>query len=294
MRKAILVYNPLSGQRGIPYKLDYIISRFMNMGVLIQPFRTYDVDENMLLNVLKDGNYSCIVISGGDGTINTVVNVMLKRKINLPIGIIPSGTCNDFARCLRIPSKLDKCLDIILEGNTIEIDTGVVNGERYFLNSCAGGILVDVSFSTSGELKKNIGPLAYYLKALGEMANIKPFRLKLTANGQVIDEDALRFIILNGRHAAGLNNIAGTADLTDGFMDIIIIKNCWHIDIAGILLKFLANDLLNHKSIIHLKAKSCIIEGNSDVALTLDGEKGPGLPIKVEFINKFLRVFVKQ
>lgn len=293
MEKAILVYNPLSGQRSVPYKIDHIMGRFMDNDILIQPFRTYNIEEDKLLDILNNGNYSRVIISGGDGTINTVVNIMLKNNINLPIGIIPSGTCNDFARCLRIPSNLDKCLDIVLSGKTIKIDVGIVNGEKYFLNTCAGGILVDVSFSTSGELKKNIGPLAYYLRALGEMANIRPFNLKLTANGQNIDVDALMFIILNGRHAAGFNNIAGTADLTDGLMDIIIIKNCWHIDVAGILLKVLANDLLSHKSIISLKAKFCVIEGDSNVALTLDGEKGPGLPISVEFINKHLSVFVR-
>lgn len=292
MKKALLVYNPLSGQRSVPYKIDHIIGRFMSNNVLIQPYRTYDIEEGKLLSILNDNNYSYIIISGGDGTINTMVNTMLKNNINLPIGIIPSGTCNDFARCLRIPSNLDKCLDIILAGKTVKIDVGLVNDKKYFLNTCAGGILVDISFSTSGELKKNIGPLAYYLKALGEIGNIRPFNLKLTANGQVTDVEALMFIILNGRHAAGFNNIAGKADLTDGLMDIIIIKNCWHIDMAGILLKVLANDLMSHKSIISLKAKSCYIEGNNNVALTLDGEKGPDLPISVEFINKCLSVFV--
>ncbi len=292
MNKALLVYNPLSGQRSVPYKIDHIIGRFMNSNVLIQPYRTYDIEENKLLDVLNGVNYRYVVISGGDGTINAVVNIMLKNNINLPIGIIPSGTCNDFARSLEIPSNLDKCLDIILLGNTLKIDVGIVNNEEYFLNTCAGGILVDISYSTSGELKRNIGPLAYYLKALSEVANIRPFNLKLTANAQSMDIDALMFIILNGRHAAGFNNIAGKADLTDGLMDIIIIKNCWHIDMAGILLKVLANDLISHRSIISLKAKSCVIEGNNNVALTLDGEKGPNLPISVEFINKCLSVFV--
>ncbi|HHY23041.1 MAG TPA: YegS/Rv2252/BmrU family lipid kinase [Clostridiaceae bacterium] len=292
MNKALLIYNPLSGQRSVPYKIDHIIARFMNSNVLVQPYRTYNIEENKLLSILNNSKYSYVVISGGDGTINAVVNIMLKNNINLPIGIIPSGTCNDFARSLEIPSSLDKCLDIILSGNTLEIDVGIVNGKEYFLNTCAGGILVDISYSTSGELKRNIGPLAYYLKALSEMANIRPFNLKLTANEQSMNIDALMFIILNGRHAAGFNNIAGKADLTDGLMDIIIIKNCWHIDMAGILLKVLANDLMSHRSIISLKTKSCVIEGNNNVALTLDGEKGPNLPISVEFIHKCLSVFI--
>jgi len=294
LKKAILIYNPLSGQRSLPGKLDSIIARFMDKGILLQPYRIYsDRQYELLLEVLKTENYSSAVISGGDGTINTIINTMLINNINIPVGIIPSGTCNDFARSIGMPSNINQCLDIILSGKTIDIDVGLVNGERYFLNTCAGGILVDVSFNTRGDLKKNIGPLAYYLTALGEISNIRPFNLKLKTEDDYIEVETLLFIILNGRHVGGFNNIAWKADLTDGLMDIVIIKNCWHIDMAGILLKVLANDLMRDKNIISFKAQKCTIEGDINVALTLDGERGPDLPISVEFINKRLSVFVR-
>jgi len=294
LKKAILVYNPFSGQRLLSSKLDNIIARFMSREILLQPYRVYNEKHfRMLPHILKSENYSSVIISGGDGTVNMVTNIMLSNDINIPVGIIPSGTCNDFARSIGLPVKIDKCVDIILSEKTLDIDVGLVNGEVYFLNTCAGGILVDVSYSTSGELKKNIGSLAYYLKALGEISNTKPFHLKLETENESIELEALMFLILNGRHVGGFNNVAWKADLTDGLMDIIIIKNCWHIDLAGILIKVLANELAKDKNIISLKAKKCTIEGNSDVALSLDGEKGPNLPITVEFINKKLSVFVK-
>jgi len=89
MKRAILVYNPLSGQRNVPSKIDHIIGRFMENGILIQPYRTYNVEDNILLELLNKDQYSFVIISGGDGTINSVVNVMLKNNIDLPIGIIP-------------------------------------------------------------------------------------------------------------------------------------------------------------------------------------------------------------
>jgi diacylglycerol kinase (ATP) len=96
MKKAIFAYNPLSGQRSVPAKLDYIIKRFMQEDVLLQPYRIYDGQKEKLVRVLKESNYSYMVISGGDGTISSIVDGMLKNNINLPIGVIPSGTCNDF------------------------------------------------------------------------------------------------------------------------------------------------------------------------------------------------------
>lgn len=293
MKKAIFVYNPLSGQRSVPAKLDYIIKRFMQEDVLLQPYRIYDGQQDKFVRILKEDNYSYIVISGGDGTISSIVDVMLKNNINLPIGVIPSGTCNDFARSLGIPYDMKKCIDIILSGNFADIDVGLINEEKHFLNTCAGGIFVDVSYSTRSDLKRSLGPLAYYIKALGEVGNIKPIRFKIKTDTEIIEQDFLLFLILNGRHAAGFNNIIEKADISDGLMDIVLIKNCLHIDMAALFFKVLRNDFLNDKNVMWLRTKACIIEGDSKVALTIDGEEGGTLPISVKFLNKVLKVFVK-
>lgn len=293
MNKAIFIYNPLSGNRSIAKRLDYIMGRFMDCGILLQPYRIQEDAEKKLPEVLEKGDYSLAVVSGGDGTISSVLNTILKCGVKLPIGVIPAGTCNDFARSLEIPKDLNKCLDIILGGNTIDVDVGLINDEKYFLNTCGGGSFVDVSFSTSNEMKKNLGPLSYYLKALTEVSNIKPFKARVTTESEVVEEDLLLFLIINGRHAAGFSNLVKDADFSDGLMDIILIKHCLHIDMAGMLLKVLRDDLQKAKHVITLKAKECTIESLGNVAITIDGEKGNGLPIKVEFLQKALTVFIK-
>ncbi|MDP2930153.1 MAG: lipid kinase, partial [bacterium] len=168
-----------------------------------------------------------------------------------------------------------------------------INEDKYFLSTCAGGIFVDASYRTHSELKKNFGPFAYYLKALTELKSIKPFKLKIKTDTDNIDEKVLLFVILNGKHAAGFPNFSNDADFSDGMMDIVMIKNCLHIDLAGLFLKVLSNSSLKDKNVTTLKTSSCVIEGSSDIALSVDGEKGPNLPINVRFINKALNVFVK-
>ncbi|HPU42068.1 MAG TPA: diacylglycerol kinase family protein, partial [Acetivibrio clariflavus] len=71
----------------------------------------------------------------------------------------PSGTCNDFASMLNISSDLDENIDTILAGKTVKVDVGLINGQDYFLSSCAGGVFVDVSYSTNNDLKKISGLL---------------------------------------------------------------------------------------------------------------------------------------
>lgn len=293
MEKVLLVYNPLSGNRSVPNKLDYIISRFISRDMLVTPFRMEMECGDRLQQLLSYDEYSYVVVSGGDGTVNMIASTLLAAGRDIPIGIIPSGTCNDFARSLNIPTDMKKCLDIILAGNIVQIDAGLINNEKYCLNTCAGGNFVDVSFNTNSELKKNFGPLAYYVTALGELTNLKPVRLKLTTDNEVVEDEFLLFLILNGKHAAGFSNLAGEADLSDGFMDILLLKNCLHIELAGTFFKVLNNDFVNDRNVIWLRTNKCVIEGDSGFSLSVDGEKWKGLPISIQFIQQVLNIFVK-
>lgn len=294
MKKALLVYNPLSGNRNVPKKLDYIISRFMMKDILVVPFRVDGDCSEKISRLLSEEDYSFVAVSGGDGTVNMIAAAVLSKGIDVPIGVIPSGTCNDFARSLNIPSDMEKCLDIILDGNIVNIDAGIINNEKYTLNTCAGGNFVDVSFSTSSELKKNLGPLAYYVTALGEFTNTKSVKLKLTTENETVEGEFLLFLILNGKHAAGFTNILGMADLSDGYMDILLIKNCLHIEMAGLFFRILNNDdITADKNVICLKCKECTIEGDEGFSLSVDGEEWGKLPVTVKFIHQVLKVFVK-
>ncbi|NTV90623.1 MAG: hypothetical protein HGA22_09755, partial [Clostridiales bacterium] len=147
---------------------------------------------------------------------------------------------------------------------------------------------------TSNELKKNFGPLAYYMKALGEVTQMKPVNLIITTDDEVIQRDFLFFLILNGKHAAGFTDLNKCADLSDGFMDILLLNNCPPIELAGLFLKVIGNDFINDKNITWLKTRKCTIEGSPDFKLSLDGESWGRLPISVNFINKVLTVFVSR
>lgn len=295
-KKAIFIYNPLSGNHIIPRNLDMIIGKFQERGIVLQPYRILNMQSEELIDELKNGNYSYVVASGGDGTLNYIANLILANNLDLPMGILPSGTCNDFARCLKLPSSLKDCIDVILNGITVEVDAGLINNEQYFLSTCAGGIFVDVSFNTNNEFKKNLGPFAYYLKAIGEMGNIRPFKIKITTDSVTIEDEALLFAILNGKNVGGFSNVIREADLSDGFMDIMLVRNCSHIDLAGLFFKILNNDAttFQNKYITKMQAKTCTIESDSNVSVSIDGEEGRGLPLEIRFINKALKVFVKN
>lgn len=291
MKKALIVYNPLAGNRYVPKQLDYIVARFLENDTIVVPFRLSRENSAELEKVLLNESFDYVVVSGGDGTVNSIASVILDNGLDMPIGVIPAGTCNDFARSLNIPTDMKKCLDIIFSGNIMEIDTGLINGEKYCLNTCAGGNFVDVSYSTDGELKKRFGPLAYYMTALGELATLKPVRLKLTTDDEVIEGEFLLFLILNGRHAAGFWNLVEEADLSDGYMDILLVRNCLHVEMAALFFKVLNNDFVNDRNVMWLRTGKCRIEGDSGFNLSVDGEEWKSLPIDIEFLHRKIKVF---
>lgn len=292
MRRALFIYNPRSGNRAVPSRLDYVVKRFMSGDVILHPFRIGQGSDDRVGDLLRTENYSFVMASGGDGTINYVVNSMFECGISIPIGIIPSGTCNDLARSLSISDNLEKAIDIVLKGKIMAIDTGLINDDRYFINTCAGGAFADVSYTTSDDLKKNIGQLAYYIMGLSSLTSIKPFMVRMQMDDKYIEEEIILFIILNGKHVGGFNNISSHADISDGLMDIILIKNCQPYELPGLFIRVLNCSLLQDKRVASYKCSFCSIESNIKTYLSVDGEKAGELPISVRFIKRNLKVFV--
>lgn len=292
MRKAILVYNPLSGARFVANKLGYIFDKFQSEGILVQPYILEFNGLHELINILKKEEYELVVAAGGDGTINFVANALMMSGLRIPLGVIPAGTCNDFAACIGVSINFERSVDIILQGKVKKVDIGLLNKEKYFLNTYAGGAFADISFKTDNELKKNLGAFAYYIKALSEVTNIRSFELVINTGKEEIKENAILFFITNGKNIGGFSNLVKRASITDGMMDIVIIKECSHIDLIALFFKVLNGTLDNNPNVNIMKVKKCFISTSREIVSTVDGEKGDSLPAVVEFINKGLEVFV--
>jgi YegS/Rv2252/BmrU family lipid kinase len=291
MKKALFLYNPQSGDRSVPKRLDYIVDRFQSYNILLQPYRIgYDGIEN-IKNIFTEEYFDMAIASGGDGTINSVANYMLDNNIDIPFGLIPSGTCNDFARSLNIDMDLDNCIDIILNNKKLKVDVGKVNDGQNFLGTFAGGVFVSASFNTNNQLKKNLGAFAYYLMGINEMKNLKPFKIKFTTESNIIEEEIFLFIVLNGSNVAGFSDVIKQAHLNDGYMDIVMIKKSRPIELASMFFKVLHNDISDLNNIEIIRFKNCLIESDEKFNSSIDGEKGPVVPIKIEVINKALTVF---
>lgn len=294
MKRGLLIYNPASGDQRVPAKLDSILARFQDGGILMQPFRTKPQGDD-LRDILLSSIYDLLVVSGGDGSLNMVVNLMRTCGIKLPIGVLPTGTCNDFARGINLPNNIEACVDIILAGNMLEVDLGLVNNDRLFVATCGGGTFIDASYLTDSDFKRSFGPIAYYLNALNDVVNKRTFQIDLETETLCVREsDVLMFLIMNGTNAGGFTGVVKEADMSDGLMDIILIKNCGPIDMADMFFKVLWQDIQQNRNVMVLKAQRCRIASDVDIPLSIDGEFGGHLPLEITFENKALTVYAPK
>ena len=129
--KAILLYNTQAGKGRVARHLDKIVEIFRAANIDICP-KIIDFTKNPF-----DGeeNTELAVVCGGDGTINFVVNKMQEKGLNVTLGIIPSGTANDFAGAIGCKRNILRAAKQIAEGSERRVDCGVVNG-TYFVTMC--------------------------------------------------------------------------------------------------------------------------------------------------------------
>ena len=183
MQKVRFAYNPKAGETVITDWLDNIIDIYQRGGYSIMPYRLAftEAEETDLLDDI-DGSYHHILVAGGDGTVNYVVNMLKRRNLDLPVAVLPTGTANDFANTLGVPSDIEKACRRILGGEIRRVDLGRANDE-YFVNVFSCGLFTDVSQKTPTILKNTFGKLAYYFGGLGELPNFRKMHISIESDG---------------------------------------------------------------------------------------------------------------
>ena len=175
--------------------------------------------------VIDDGSkYDIVACMGGDGTLNEVINGVLKANLDVPLGYIPAGSTNDFARSMHLSRNIDKAVDNILSGITIDIDTGIFN-DRYFCYVSSFGIFTRTSYSTPQRVKNVIGGrLSYMLNSITELGRIKAEHMRVETNGRAYEGDFLFGAVTNSASVGGvLKYDPRIVNMNDGKLEILLI-----------------------------------------------------------------------
>ena len=292
MKRVRLIYNPQSGETVITEWLDKIIEIYQAHGCLIEPYRLNfsDNEEQEMLRGI-DETYFHILIAGGDGTINYVVNAMKRLGMDLPIAVLPTGTANDFSHMMGVPSDLARACRRILAGTEQRVDLGRANNE-YFVNVFSCGLFTDVSQKTPTILKNTFGKLAYYFGGLGEIPNFRKMHISIETPNESYDGSSLIFFVFNGR-TAGQMRFAYMAEPDDGLLDVIVIKGDRSIETIRTIFHFIKRNTGSYPpGVVYFKSDDITVNSYNDESTDIDGQQGPSFPIHITCKKGALRIIV--
>lgn len=240
----------------------------------------------------KADEYDAIVAIGGDGTVNEVITGMMRGSVDLPLAIYTSGTVNDFATINELPNNASDFARMLSNPTYVTADCGKANDD-YFLNVVAAGLLTDIAYKANNDVKTLIGPAAYWLSAIKDLPSLnRSFPVKITANGQTYEEDIIMFMISNTKSVGGFRGLMSKADITDGVLDMLVIKKMDPIDVVPLLGSLVIGEHINNDNVIYLQSDDIKIESDEHVVLDIDGEEGSSLPAQISCIKQAIKLIV--
>ncbi len=292
--KVLLIYNPRSGNGMFKNNLDLIVRKFQSRGMIVMPVRADgSISIDQLLSEIDVTYYRKIIAAGGDGTINIVVNAMIRNDIRLPLALFPAGTANDFAHYFDIPTDIDGMMAIALGDNYTEADVGKCN-DKYFVNVAAIGSVIDVSQKTDAAMKNALGIVAYYLRGLSEMTSLKPVEVKITSPEYNFTEKIFFMVVMNGNSAGGFRKLGVQSSINDGLLDVIIFKSMYLIEILPLVINVMQGRHDENKNVIYFQTPSLKIESPVDISTDVDGEHGEPLPLQIDIIPRRLLINTRR
>ncbi len=273
MKSAVLLYNPQSGRGKIDFRVEEICTVFRAYG--------YDIRSQQIDFAANpfDGNetLSLMVVAGGDGTLNFALNAMKRKGLDIPFGVIPAGTANDFAGALGMSRHPLEAARQIAQGVEERVDCGCVNG-LYFVNVFSFGIFTTTSQRTPDGIKHRIGKLAYIIEGVKEVSSMHAVPLEIEADGERFDLRSLMVLIFNGETAGGFR-LARRASIKDGLLDCILLEKRDPLRSALAMGQYLLGG--NPKIVRHLRARQIEIRSTVNEPTDVDGQPGAEFPLHI-------------
>lgn len=225
-----------------------------------------------------DKGMELIVSIGGDGTVNEIVNGIMKSKNNPSLGIIPLGWANDFIKSTDIPSDIIEACKVLARGKIKKIDIGVINNQKYFANICGVGFDAEVALLANQMKSKhpNLRILSAFVYVFATVKKLlSPFNyhdVKIKFDGQEIHSKILFIAISNGKIYGGRFKITPEAILDDGLLEICLVKEMGRFKYLSIIPKVFKGTHASIKGISFYKAKEVVIESSETTLAQVSGE----------------------
>lgn len=286
----LLCLNPAS-RTGGSTDCEPLVERLHQLGPVVL-HRVGEEDLTQALGALE-GRLQRIVVGGGDGTLNRSLPTLL--QMGVPLGVLPLGTGNDFARSIGLPDDPVEAAQVIVDGRTRRIGLGRANG-RPFLNSTGIGLGPELTRHLDHERKKRLGVLAYLTSLIEVVGRRRKQRADLTLDGRTRRVRYLQITIANGIHYGGGMTIAHDARLDDGKLRVLVIAPQTPRELMSRFFKLRRGDVVDapDPKVQLYTARSVRVDTSTRQEVTVDGELVTVTPVECSTIPDALEVYAPQ
>lgn len=268
MPSALMLINPISGTRDKQGLCDITASRLKEAGIDLDISYTQHKGHGaeLALQAAQSGK-DIVVVAGGDGTVNEVASALMNS--NSALGIIPCGSGNGLARSLGIPMDFDGAIEIIANNRPYAIDCGIAEGMPFF---CTFGVGFDAVVTEKFSEGKRRGKMEYVRNALLEYINFTPDSYAMEIDGEIYTEEALLIAVCNAAQYGNNAYIAPRASLSDGLLDVTVIRNGPILQQAMAGIGLLSGQIDRNRYVDTFKAKEVKIIRLKEGPAQIDGE----------------------
>lgn len=274
-KKVFLIVNPCSGQMKIRTELCDVIELFCGAGYDVTVHTTASKSDARTQAALRGGEFDMIVCCGGDGTLNETISGIIDAGLDVPVGYIPTGTTNDFATSVGLPKNIRSAAENILRGEERAIDIGRFGESEYFTYISSFGAFTRVSYSTPQEAKNSLGHFAYVLEGVKELAEIRPYKVRISGKGFSIEEDVVFASVSNTTVIGGVLELPkNLVKISDGMFEVLLIKYPKNMTQLNNTLMSLTRRDFSDSSILFMHCNEISFSSDEPIAWTRDGEDG--------------------
>jgi len=240
-----------------------------------------------------------LVVVGGDGSVNEVVNGVAGRA-GVELAVIARGTGWDFARSLSLPHRVDDAIGVALRGRARAIDLGRVayqpwaggQAETWFANVASVGMSGAIAQRANDTSKALGGKVSYVWATFAVFARWSNTEVTVTVDGETRRARMHDVVVANGPYFGGGMKITPDAELADGAFDVLLIGNLTKRDLLVTLPKTFRGKHLPHPKAELLRGTTVTVEAAEPLPIQLDGEQPGTTPARFELVPQALRVRV--
>ena len=291
-----VIVNPKSGkQKGLSI-VDKIRPIFESSGISLSILETkYQGNAKQIVQTMDFNTIKAILVVGGDGTLNEVVNGMLNRNDNLklPIGIIPGGSGNSFSADLNMFDPIQAAKKIC-SFNTKSVDVLELEMDHemnFAINLVGWGLVKDVGIRA--EKLRWLGPIRYTFAAIIEIFLNKGQKSELIINGKKFFGMYTFIIGCNSIHVGNGMKMAPDAKLNDGLLDLVVVEgDISKTRLLSVMPQLFKGTHVTEKEVEYLQVKSFSIYPSYNDILNIDGEMVGTTPIKVSVKSRVIEIFI--